>query len=346
MKWLRYLLFPFTLGYYLITQIRNYFYDLGIFKSYEFEVPIIAVGNLSVGGTGKTPQIEYLIRLLQDDYSVATLSRGYKRESSGFILANKESTVTQLGDEPFQMHQKFPRIQVAVDADRKNGIENLLQLHNKPEVILMDDAMQHRRVKAGFYVLLTTFNELFVADFLLPTGNLRESREGSKRANVVVVTKCPENLTSKEKEEISTKIHCYTKNATTPIFFSTVGYSDRLYNKTNSIDLESLKNKNILLVAGIANPVSFITKIKEVSENVQVSLFADHHNFTTKEIGIIEEELKSKLGITTEKDFVRLQDKIKSTTFYYLPVKSEFLENQAEFNFLIKQFVNRGLNRV
>jgi tetraacyldisaccharide 4'-kinase len=343
MKWLRYLLFPFSFGYYLITKIRNYFYDKGIFKSYGFEIPIIAVGNLSVGGTGKTPQIEYLIRLLQDDYSVATLSRGYKRDSSGFLLANKNSTATQLGDEPFQIHQKFPKIQVAVDADRKNGIENLLQLQNKPEVILMDDAMQHRKVKAGFYILLTTFNDLFSTDYLLPTGNLRESRAGAKRANVIIVTKCPENLSNKQKEEISKKLHCYTKNETIPIFFSAIGYSNKLQNKTNEITLDSLRNKSLSLVAGIANPTSFISKIKEISENVQVSIFPDHHSFTAKEIEKIKEDLKTKIGITTEKDFVRLQDKINANTLYYLPIRSEFIENQEEFNLIINHFIASSL---
>ena len=343
MKWLRYLLFPFSFGYYLITKIRNYFYDKGIFKSYGFEIPIIAVGNLSVGGTGKTPQIEYLIRLLQDDYSVATLSRGYKRDSSGFLLANKNSTAMQLGDEPFQIHQKFPKIQVAVDADRKNGIENLLQLQNKPEVILMDDAMQHRKVKAGFYILLTTFNDLFSSDYLLPTGNLRESRTGAKRANVIIVTKCPENLSSNQKVEISKKLHCYTKNETIPIFFSAIGYSNKLQNKTSEIALDSLRNKSLSLVAGIANPTSFISKIKEFSENVQVSIFPDHHSFTAKEIEKIKEDLKTKIGITTEKDFVRLQDKINANTFYYLPIRSEFIENQEEFNLIINHFITNSL---
>lgn len=339
MKWFRYLLFPFTFCYYLVTQSRNYFYDVKLFKSYNFNIPIIAVGNLSVGGTGKTPQIEYLIRLLQENYSVATLSRGYKRESSGFFIANKTSTAAQLGDEPFQMHQKFSKIKVAVDADRKNGIENLLQLKNKPEVILLDDAMQHRKVKAGLYIVLTSYNDLFVDDFLLPTGNLRESRNGAKRADAIIVTKCPTNLTQKNKFEITKKIHLYTKSIITPIFFSSIGYSDKLHNRIDEVGLNSLSNQNIFVVAGIAKPIPFVNKIKEISDNVTVSLFKDHHNFTAKEIQSIETELQNKIGITTEKDFVRLQDKITTKNWYYLPIKSEFLENKSEFNFLITQFI-------
>jgi tetraacyldisaccharide 4'-kinase len=189
MNLLRKILFPFAILYGFITSIRNFLFDTGILRSYSFDLPVIAVGNLSVGGTGKTPQIEYLIRLLSDKYKVATLSRGYKRQSEGFVLANSTSDAVQLGDEPFQFYQKFKNIQVAVDANRKNGIEQLLSNSNAPEVILLDDAFQHRKVKAGFYIMLTSFGDLYCNDFMLPTGNLRESRNGVQRANVVIVTK-------------------------------------------------------------------------------------------------------------------------------------------------------------
>ena len=183
MNLLRKLLFPFAILYGFITSLRNYLYDKGILKSYSFDIPVIAVGNLSVGGTGKTPQIEYLIRLLSPNYKVATLSRGYKRKSEGFILADAASTPEILGDEPYQYFKKFRDIQVAVDADRKNGIEQLLNQESRPEIILLDDAFQHRKVKAGFYILLTAYEDLFCEDFILPTGNLRESRNEAKRAN-------------------------------------------------------------------------------------------------------------------------------------------------------------------
>ncbi|MEY2867889.1 MAG: hypothetical protein RIR01_289, partial [Bacteroidota bacterium] len=194
MNLLRKILFPFAILYGLVTAIRNFLFDKGILKSYAFDLPIIAVGNLSVGGTGKTPQIEYLIRLLSTKYKVATLSRGYKRKSEGFVLADANVNAEILGDEPFQFFQKFPNIQVAVDANRKNGIEQLLSKNSKPEVILLDDAYQHRKVKAGFYILLTAYGDIYADDFMLPTGNLRESRSGAHRADVVVVTKCPPNL--------------------------------------------------------------------------------------------------------------------------------------------------------
>ena len=182
MNFLRKILFPLAFLYWLITFIRNWLYDIGALKSYSFDVPIIAVGNLSVGGTGKTPQIEYLIRLLSEKYRVAVLSRGYKRLSKGFVLADDQATANSIGDEPFQFYSKFPTIQVAVDANRKKGIEKLLQLQNKPEVILLDDAFQHRKVKAGFYILLTAYDDLFCDDFILPFGNLRESALGKKKS--------------------------------------------------------------------------------------------------------------------------------------------------------------------
>ena len=173
---LRRILFPFSLLYHGVTALRNYLFAIGLLKSHTFSIPIIAVGNLSVGGTGKTPQIEFLIRLLSDKFKVATLSRGYKRQSEGFVLANSQTTMEMIGDEPFQFFTKFKNIQVAVDANRKNGIENLLSTPNPPDVILLDDAYQHRKVKANFYILLTTYADLFTDDYILPTGNLRESR--------------------------------------------------------------------------------------------------------------------------------------------------------------------------
>src|SRR5690606_31086598 len=171
MKQLRFLLFPFGILYWIITFIRNFLYDKEVFKSYIAPIPVIAVGNLSVGGTGKSPQIEYLIRLLSDKYSLATLSRGYKRKSKGFVLADQTTKVEDLGDEPFQFFSKFNNIRVAVDSDRTNGIQKLLQLKNPPEIILLDDAYQHRKVKASFYILLTAYNDLYCDDFILPVGN-------------------------------------------------------------------------------------------------------------------------------------------------------------------------------
>lgn len=328
---LRYLLFPFSVLYGWITSTRNFLYDKGFFKSYSFDIPIIAVGNLSVGGTGKTPQIEYLIRLLSPNYKIATLSRGYKRKSKGFILANEKSNAEILGDEPFQMHQKFPNIKVAVDAYRKNGIEQLLSLEDKPQIILLDDAFQHRKVKAGFYILLTSFDDLYYDDFMLPTGNLRECRNGAKRANVIIITKCPKNLSEVEKEKIKHGI-----NLNVPVFFSFIDYDDRVYSENDSKNVSEIKLKDKLLVAGIAKPDPFFDFIK--SDNDLKLVYPDHHHFSINDINEISEKSKGNIIITTEKDYVRLKD-MNINDLYYLPIKSNLFMDNGNFNRLIMEFI-------
>lgn len=328
---LRYLLFPFAIVYGWITSIRNFLYDKGVLKSYSFDIPIIAVGNLSVGGTGKTPQIEYLIRLLSPNYKIATLSRGYKRKSDGYVLADASATAESLGDEPFQMHQKFPIIKVAVDADRKNGIENLLKLEEKPDVILLDDAFQHRKVKAGFYILLSAYDDLFCDDFMLPTGNLRESRSGAKRANVIIITKCPKSLSIEEQESIKSKI-----KLDVPIFFSFIDYDTRVYNKNEEINVSEIIEKDKVIIAGIAKPEPFIDFIKK--ENDVIMIYPDHHHFVNNEINSIKENSFGKIIITTEKDYVRLNSQ-NLNNLYYLPIKSTFLINDQTFNGLINDYI-------
>jgi tetraacyldisaccharide 4'-kinase len=328
---LRYLLFPFAIVYGCITSIRNFLYDKGVLKSYSFDIPVIAVGNLSVGGTGKTPQIEYLIRLLSPNYKIATLSRGYKRKSQGYVLADSSSTAESLGDEPFQMHQKFPNIKVAVDADRKNGIENLLKLEEKPDVILLDDAFQHRKVKAGFYILLSAYDDLYYDDFMLPTGNLRESRSGAKRANCIIITKCPKNLSIEEQDRIKARIKYKI-----PIFFSFIDYDTRVYNKNEEINLSEIIEKDKVIITGIAKPEPFINFIKK--ENDVIMIYPDHHHFVNNEISSIKENSFGKIIITTEKDYVRLNSQ-NLNNLYYLPIKSTFLINDQTFNGLINDYI-------
>ncbi|WP_264520838.1 tetraacyldisaccharide 4'-kinase [Flavobacterium sp. N1994] len=329
---LRKLLFPFAILYGFITSLRNYLYDKGIFKSYSFDIPVIAVGNLNVGGTGKTPQIEYLIRLLSPKYKVATLSRGYKRKSEGFILANEKATAETIGDEPFQYYKKFSNIQVAVDANRKNGIEQLLAQSSKPEIILLDDAFQHRKVKAGFYILLTAYGDLFSDDFILPTGNLRESRDGAKRANLIIVTKCPSDLSIQEQENIKKKI-----GINLPIFFSCIDYDDKVYNDAENLTIGEVKATQKILLAGIANPKPFFQFLQ--AEKDETMTFDDHHHFTESEINRIKECAKNKIIITTEKDFVRLEAELLKAQLYYLPIKSKLLVNQETFDQTILNYV-------
>jgi tetraacyldisaccharide 4'-kinase len=327
MKLLRKILFPFAILYGFITTIRSFLFDKGILKSTSFEVPVIAVGNLSVGGTGKTPQIEYLIRLLSDRYKVATLSRGYKRKSEGFVLADSTSNAEILGDEPFQFYQKFPNIQVAVDANRINGITELLSQKEKPQIILLDDAFQHRKVKAGFYILLTSYGDLYADDFMLPTGNLRESRSGANRANIVVVTKCPKDLSAQKQEEIRSKLKL---NCSQQSYFTFIDYDDAIYGKEEKIAVDEIKDEPKLLLAGIAKPTPFFDYLK--NEKDECLTFPDHHNFSDSDLALIQSKAQSKKIITTEKDYVRLKDSKLVSQLYYLPIKSTFIQNQQNFD--------------
>lgn len=333
MNFLRKILFPLAFLYWFITFIRNWLYDLGVFKSYSFDVPIIAVGNLSVGGTGKTPQIEYLIRLLSEKYYVAVLSRGYKRLSKGFVLADDQASANSIGDEPFQFYSKFPTIQVAVDSNRKKGIEKLLQLQNKPEVILLDDAFQHRKVKAGFYILLTAYDDLFCDDFILPFGNLRESALGKKRADMIIITKCPQDLSELAQQNIKEKLQVKQ-----PVYFTTIQYDDCVYGNENSIHVEALKSESKLLIAGIANPKLFFDFLK--SETDETIVFPDHHHFSKQDCEQILTKANRRKIITTEKDFVRLNGLLPNAQLYYLPIKAVFLN--TNFDKAIEDYVGKS----
>ena len=338
MNLLRKILFPFAILYGFITSIRNFLFDKGILKSTSFDLPVIAVGNLSVGGTGKTPQIEYLIRLLSDKYKVATLSRGYKRKSEGFVLANENSNAEILGDEPFQFHQKFPNVMVTVDANRTNGIQQLLSKDEKPEIILLDDAYQHRKVKAGFYILLTSYGDLYADDFMLPTGNLRESRSGAERANIVVVTKCPKILTEEEQTKIRLKLKL---NAAQQVFFTFIDYDMVIFGKNEKIAVNKIKSESKLLLAGIAKPKPFFDYLKNESD--ECLTFPDHHHFSDADLDSILRKANGRKIITTEKDYVRLKDSEWIDQLYYLPIKSSFINHQQDFDATILEYVKENL---
>ena len=334
MNFIRKILFPLSILYSAIASIRNFCYDKGLLKSYAFNLPIIVVGNISVGGTGKTPQIEYLIRLFADKYKVASLSRGYKRKSSGFILADSNANAEIIGDEPFQYYTKFPNIQVAVDADRKNGIEQLLSNPIKPNLILLDDAYQHRRVKAGFYILLTSYNELYSDDFQLPTGNLRESCKGAKRANIIVVTKCPSDLSIVEQDNIKDKLAI---SANQKLFFSTIEFDEYVYSENGKQLVSELQNVDKLLLAGIAKPHTFFAHLQSDKEDCLT--FSDHHQFTEKDLLEINNKAQNKIIITTEKDFVRLKGSLPKEQLFYLPIKTKFLFESDNFDKIITTYV-------
>jgi tetraacyldisaccharide 4'-kinase len=338
MLFLRKLLLPFSLLYWLITALRNLLYNAGIFKSYSFALPVIAVGNLSTGGTGKTPQTEYLIRLLANNYRVATLSRGYKRKSKGFVLADADSNADILGDEPYQFYSKFDNISVAVDADRKNGIGQLLAHTPKPQVILLDDAYQHRRVKAGFYILLTAYGDMYADDYILPAGNLRESRSGAKRANAIIVTKCPPGLSAEAQDKITLKLNPQPRQK---VYFTSIEYHTTLYSSVGTLDINQVKAQTKVLVAGIAKPEPFFEYLK--GENDIIKSYPDHHDFTPAEIAELNTLAQEKMIVTTEKDYMRLNGKLPANRLYYLPIKSSFLANSNDFDAAIINYVEQHL---
>jgi len=339
MKLLRFLLFPFAIIYDLVTTFRNFLFDINFFKQKRFPIPVIVVGNLSVGGTGKTPQIEYLIRLLKNSYQIAVLSRGYKRKTKGFLKVSNSHSANEVGDEPLQFAKKFSDVFVAVDEQRVSGIQQILT-QSKTDVVLLDDAFQHRKVKGSFYLLLTKFDELFVDDFLIPTGNLRESRRGAQRTNAIIITKCPENLTENQQNIIKNKLKKYQK----PIFFTTISYAKTLKGFTEIL-LADLSNFEVLLVTGIANPSSLIRFLKNRKINFQHLNFPDHHHFSTKDIELIKskfEDLKglNRIILTTEKDFVRLNNDLKNLN--YLEIETTFLGNQQRvFDNLLINHINQ-----
>ncbi len=347
MKFLRLLLFPVSLLYGLGVIIRNLGYDLGVLRSRKFKVPVICVGNLAVGGSGKSPMTEYLVKLFQDDYKIATLSRGYGRKTKGFFTVNTASFAEDVGDEPLQFKQKFPEITVAVCEDRVEGIK---ELNKENELIILDDAYQHRAVTPGFSVLLFDYASVQKTQWLLPTGDLREPMYGRYRANVIVITKCPVNISEDEKEKIKKRI---APNSHQKLFFSFLNYGDlkSFLNPGREIKLEEINiETQVLILTGIANPNPLLNEIKKHTQHIKHHKYPDHHLFSKKNILKLVADFKhlpgtDKLIISTEKDIQRLktvsiQKLIGDLPVYYLPVKAQFHQREAEeFNDFIKLYV-------
>lgn len=321
MEVFRILGFPISLGYAFVVYLRNFCYDKGIFGTKTFNTPTICVGNVSTGGTGKTPMVEFLITQLQGDYKLAVLSRGYKRKSNGFLLADGQTTVADIGDEPFQIHSKFPETAVAVDTDRARGI-TILQKQLRPELIVLDDAFQYRKVTYGFYILLTSYDRLFVDDWYLPTGNLRDSKGSAKRANVIVVTKCPAGVTQEQKNRIKQKVRPL---AYQQVLFSTLSYNVVLQGDNEVLSMDDLKGKEVTLVTGIADPEPLIDYLLGKGLFVEHLRYPDHHFFTEREIGTINTR---KIVLTTEKDFAKLRG--KADNLYYISMAHLFLDDGKE----------------
>jgi tetraacyldisaccharide 4'-kinase len=345
-------LHPLSWIYGVVVGLRNFLFDVGMLKSRAFDVPVISVGNITVGGTGKTPHVEYLIRLLQEKVSLAVLSRGYKRKSRGFVMADENSTVSDIGDEPYQMKQKFPRVTVAVDKKRVHGIEQLLGRDADLDVILLDDAFQHRYVKPGINILLVDYHRLVIYDKLLPAGRLREPLSGKNRADIVLVTKCPKELKPMEFRVITKAMDLYPYQN---LYFTTFDYEPLrpIYNNKGTRELRELTaGEHVLLITGIASPRQLKEDLSAYNCQLSTLCFPDHHNFRHKDIERINREFAAlpapKSIITTEKDAGRilaaqgLSEEVKEN-IYALPVTVRFmLEQEDKFNENIIGYVRKN----
>lgn len=344
---------PLSWLYGLGVRLRNQLFEIGLLKSRSFDIPVISVGNITVGGSGKTPHVEYLIRLLKDRAKVAVLSRGYKRKSRGYVLAGEKTTMSDIGDEPFQMKTKFPDIYVAVDKNRCHGIDTLTgsKETKDTDVILLDDAFQHRYVKPGINILLVDYHRLIIYDKLLPAGRLREPQNGKSRADIVIITKCPKDLKPMEYRVIIKAMNLYPYQQ---LYFTTLEYDNlRPMFCGEERPLKSIsKKENILLLTGIASPKQMIYDLKECSPNITPMTFPDHHQFTKKDIERINDAFAAmqspKIIITTEKDNARLfgmeglSDEVRHN-IYILPVKIKFMPGQEkEFNNKIIGYVQKN----
>lgn len=334
LKSFRILLLPFALLYWLAIAVRNWLYDKNISRSSSFGLPLICVGNLSVGGTGKSPMVEYLVRLLKNQFKVATLSRGYKRKTKGYALAGPATTALEIGDEPMQFHLKFPDVPVAVGEERLVAIPQLL--HDKPdtETIILDDAFQHRSVKAGMNILLTDCNNLFTRDFYLPTGDLRDLKSSYKRAQIIVVTKCNPSITSEEKQKIIKEINPQKGQQ---VFFTSIEYGE-VYHILDRKTTSLTENTEVLLVSGIANPRPLEGLLEKYCKSYHIMPYSDHHIFTIDDLKDIGKkfsnlEAENKIILTTEKDAVRLvkfNTEIADWPIYVIPVRHHFLFGEGE----------------
>lgn len=349
------LLYPVSLLYGLITAFRNFLYDSGILRTTSFPVPVICVGNITVGGTGKTPHTEYLISILRANFKTAVLSRGYKRKTDDFRIASSTSDVNEIGDEPVQIFRKFPDVIVAVDKNRVNGVRRIMEVVPQTDVIILDDGYQHRSIKPGLSILLSDFERPLIRDHMLPFGNLREYRSNSRRADIILVTKCPKNLNALQRRLICKEIGKATFQS---LYFTTFSYRTPrpVFGNHNTagagLDLAKCSECDVVMVTGIANPGPLKEYIRKFFRNITELNYPDHYSFNEDDIrDIITKfnnlESTTKYIITTEKDAVRLrnyEDKAEAvkSSFYYIPVGISFLnDDKEEFDKLVMDYVRK-----
>lgn len=345
LKSFRYLLLPFSLIYGCVIVCRNWLYNRNILKSTAFNFPLICVGNIALGGTGKTPMTEYLVRLLKKDFKPATLSRGYKRKTRGFGIADDNTTALEIGDEPMQFHLKFPDVTIAVGEERLVAIPQLLQERPETEVIILDDAFQHRQVKAGLNILLTSYRDLYTRDFLVPAGDLRDTRSSAERASIIMVTKCRPDLDQAEQAAIIEELNIAAHQS---VYFTRIDYG-LPYHLVHGTKRQLLPGSDILLVCGIANPTPLKEMLASKVNSYDMLRYNDHHIFDSDDLSEIKkqfEKMKSpdKFILTTEKDGVRMQKfaaELAEYPVYIIPIEHQFLFNEGEkFDSQINQFVH------
>lgn len=350
----RRLLLPFSWIYALVTVVRNKLFDAAILPSTSYPLPVISVGNITVGGTGKTPLTEHLIRLLQTHHRIALLSRGYGRKTKGVILADHTATYESIGDEPMQMKQKFPNLMVAVAEKRTLGMEALLAQSPPPDIVLLDDAYQHRYVQPGFSILVTDYHRPMWKDLCFPAGNLREPASGLKRSQMVVVSKCPKDLSLDETQMIQRKLKVTSHQK---VLFSAIDYGEpiQLIGSDSTTSFKETLNKNrhpLTVVAGIGNPKPFFKMAQQFGVPNNTMQFKDHHHFSASDLKEIEKSALNPDGtygliLTTEKDAVRLAasehlSKKMAQLIWYIPIQPEFLiDGENAFNEIILNYIKR-----
>ena len=340
MKKLKFLLYPLSLIYWLYTSFRNFLFDLGIIDSIVYKIPTIGVGNLSTGGTGKSIVVDYIIEKHKHKNKITTLSRGYNRNTKGFIQASKKSTAYEIGDEPFQFYSKHPEINVVVCEDRRKGMNIILKNLPNTDFCIWDDVFQHRFVKPGLMILTTTFQYPFYKDEILPIGNLRENKSSAKRADFIVVTKCPDNLSKKDKDFFIKSLNPVENQK---VFFSSLTYLQKIKSQSEEIDIDVLKDDNFILVTGIADSSYLVNFLKLKDLKFKHLKYSDHYNFNKSSIDKISELSLNKKILTTEKDFGRLNPKMNNRDIFYIEVGLKFPNkiNEDDFDSYLEGYLKR-----
>ena len=341
MKNLKFLLYPLSVLYSIYSSFRNLLFDLGLIDSIEYKIPTIGIGNLSTGGTGKSIIVDYLIEKFKKNKKITTLSRGYNRKTKGFVHASESSDAYEIGDEPFQFFSKHPEINVVVSEDRRKGMNIILKNLSDTELCIWDDVFQHRFVKPGLMILSTTFQYPFYKDEILPMGNLRENKDSSKRADIIIVTKCPIDMQISDKETI---IESLNPLANQKVFFSTLTYKQKIKSDIDQINIDILSESDFILVTGIADSSYLVEFLKSKAFNFKHLKYSDHYNFNKLSIDKIRNISSGKRILTTEKDFGRLKPKISDRDIYYIEVSMQFNSELNELNFdkTISEYIDQN----